>query len=88
PIVGDVKNVLSDMLAVLTENNAQLDQVALNDWWAQINEWRKRHGLRYDKDDSNGMKPQHVVERLYELTHGKAIITSDVGQHQMFAALY
>lgn len=88
PIVGDVKNVLSDMLAVLTENNAQLDQTALNDWWAQINEWRKRHGLRYDKDDSNGMKPQHVVERLYELTHGKAIITSDVGQHQMFAALY
>ena len=88
PIVGDVKNVLSDMLAVLTENNAQLDQAALNDWWAQINEWRKRHGLRYEKDDSNGMKPQHVVERLYELTHGKAIITSDVGQHQMFAALY
>lgn len=88
PIVGDVKNVLSDMLAVLTENNAQLDQAALNDWWAQINEWRKRHGLRYDKDDRNGMKPQHVVERLYELTHGKAIITSDVGQHQMFAALY
>lgn len=88
PIVGDVKNVLSDMLAVLTENNAQLDQAALNDWWAQINEWRKRHGLRYDKDDSNGMKPQHVVERLYELTNGKAIITSDVGQHQMFAALY
>lgn len=88
PIVGDVKNVLSDMLAVLTENSAQLDQAALNDWWAQINEWRKRHGLRYDKDDSNGMKPQHVVERLYELTHGKAIITSDVGQHQMFAALY
>ena len=88
PIVGDVKNVLSDMLAVLTENNAQLDQAALNDWWAQINEWRKRHGLRYDKGDSHGMKPQHVVERLYELTHGKAIITSDVGQHQMFAALY
>lgn len=88
PIVGDVKNVLSDMLAVLTENNAKLDQAALNDWWAQINEWRKRHGLRYDKDDSHGMKPQHVVERLYELTHGKAIITSDVGQHQMFAALY
>ena len=88
PIVGDVKNVLSDMLAVLTENNAKLDQAALNDWWAQINEWRKRHGLRYDKDDSHGMKPQHVVERLYELTHGKAIVTSDVGQHQMFAALY
>lgn len=88
PIVGDVKNVLTDMLAVVKETGKTLDQHALNDWWAQINEWRKRHGLRYDKDDSQGMKPQHVVEKLYELTNGKAIITSDVGQHQMFAALY
>lgn len=88
PIVGDVKNVLAEILGILKENDGRLDQPALNDWWSQINEWRKRHGLRYDKDDSNGMKPQHVVEKLYELTDGKAIITSDVGQHQMFAALY
>lgn len=88
PIVGDVKNVLTEMLAILKETDKTLDQPALHDWWSQINEWRKRHGLRYDKDDSQGMKPQHVVERLYELTNGKAIITSDVGQHQMFAALY
>ena len=88
PIVGDVKNVLIEMLGIVKENNSALDQPALHDWWAQINEWRKRHGLRYDKDDSNGMKPQHVVERLYALSEGKAIITSDVGQHQMFAALY
>lgn len=88
PIVGDVKNVLTEMLVILKETDKTLDQPALHDWWSQINEWRKRHGLRYDKDDSQGMKPQHVVERLYELTNGKAIITSDVGQHQMFAALY
>lgn len=88
PIVGDVKNVLTEMLAILKETDKTLDQPALHDWWSQINEWRKRHGLRYDKDDSQGMKPQHVVECLYELTNGKAIITSDVGQHQMFAALY
>ncbi|MFW2177085.1 MULTISPECIES: acetolactate synthase 3 large subunit [unclassified Moraxella] len=88
PIVGDVKSVLTDMLAMVKETGKNLDTQAINDWWSQINEWRKRHGLRYDKDDSNGMKPQHVVEKLYELTNGKAIITSDVGQHQMFAALY
>lgn len=87
PIVGDVKTVLTEMLAVIEQSDKQLDQSALNDWWSQINEWRKRHGLRYDNDDSS-IKPQHVVERLYELTDGKAIITSDVGQHQMFAALY
>ncbi|OPH33634.1 acetolactate synthase, large subunit, biosynthetic type [Moraxella atlantae] len=88
PIVGDVKTVLSEILASLKETDAQLDQPALHDWWSQINEWRKRHGLRYRTDDSDMMKPQHVIERLYELTDGKAIITSDVGQHQMFAALY
>lgn len=88
PIVGDVKNVLTEMLSIVKDSGKTLDQQALTDWWAQINEWRKRHGLRYNTDTENGMKPQHVVEKLYELTNGKAIITSDVGQHQMFAALY
>ncbi|WP_227498108.1 acetolactate synthase 3 large subunit [Moraxella macacae] len=87
PIVGDVKNILNEMIGIIKESGKQLDKSALYDWWSQINEWRKRHGLHYDKGD-NVMKPQHVVERLYELTKGKAIITSDVGQHQMFAALY
>ncbi len=92
PIVGDVKNVLTEMLASIKENNSRLDQSALHDWWSQINEWRKRHGLRYGSSHTDAeihnIKPQYVVERLYELTKGKAIITSDVGQHQMFAALY
>lgn len=88
PIVGDVKTVLTAMVAMVKDNKQQLDQSALHDWWSQINEWRKRHGLRYNTDNSTAIKPQHVVERLYDLTGGKAIITSDVGQHQMFAALY
>ena len=60
----------------------------MQDWWSQIDEWRKRHGLKYDTDTSQGIKPQQVVEALYKITNGQAIITSDVGQHQMFAALY
>lgn len=87
PIVGDVKNVLMQMLKLIEQSGEYLSQSALNDWWLQINEWRKRHGLHYDKDGSS-IKPQHAIERLYALTDGKAIITSDVGQHQMFAALY
>lgn len=102
PIVGDVKSVLTQMLAMLDagdgstqdadgarpEQLKELDQHALLDWWAQINEWRKRHGLRYDTSTEHGIKPQAVVETLYKITNGQAIITSDVGQHQMFAALY
>lgn len=92
PIVGDVKLVLDEMLALLSETDKRIDEHALNDWWQQINEWRKRHGLRYGEDDmtakTHAIKPQHVVETLYKLTNGEAIITSDVGQHQMFAALY
>lgn len=87
PIVGDVKSVLTDMLDIIGEDK-QLEQHALLDWWAQINEWRKRHGLRYDTSTENGIKPQNVVQTLCKITEGKAIITSDVGQHQMFAALY
>ena len=87
PIVGDVKSVLTDMLEMLGDDK-ELDQHALLDWWAQINEWRKRHGLRYDTSTDKGIKPQNVVQTLCKITDGKAIITSDVGQHQMFAALY
>ncbi len=89
PIVGDVKAVLDEFLVTLGDRT--LDAAALNDWWKQINEWRKRHGLRYPEDTDaqiHAIMPQRVVETLYKLTDGKAIITSDVGQHQMFAALY
>lgn len=91
PIVGDVKTVLSEMLVALDNTDKHLDEHALADWWGQINEWRKRHGLRYREDTDapvHAIMPQRVVETLYKLTDGKAIITSDVGQHQMFAALY
>ena len=87
PIVGDVKSVLTDMLEQMGAD-ATLDSHAMQDWWSQIDEWRKRHGLKYDTDTSQGIKPQQVVEALYKITNGQAIITSDVGQHQMFAALY
>ena len=87
PIVGDVKSVLTDMLDIIGDDK-ELEQHALLDWWSQINEWRKRHGLRYDTNTDNGIKPQNVVQALCKITDGKAIITSDVGQHQMFAALY
>ena len=87
PIVGDVKSVLTDMLDIIG-NDKELEQHALLDWWSQINEWRKRHGLRYDTNTDNGIKPQSVVQALDKVTNSNAIITSDVGQHQMFAALY
>ncbi|WP_432481322.1 acetolactate synthase 3 large subunit [Moraxella sp. ZY200743] len=91
PIVGDVKPVLTEMVNVIKSSDRRLDEHVLNDWWKQIGEWRKRHGLRYGADTDapiHAIMPQRVVETLYKLTDGKAIITSDVGQHQMFAALY
>ncbi|MDE2421723.1 MAG: acetolactate synthase 3 large subunit [Gammaproteobacteria bacterium] len=89
PIVGAVEPVLAEMLTQLKQLGVNKPNAAeIDNWWAQINEWRKRHGLRYDAPANGEMKPQQVVEMLYKITDGKAIITSDVGQHQMFAALY
>jgi len=87
PIVGCVNNVLNAMLAELGSNKQQPDVNALKDWWQQIDEWRSRDCLRYDSD-SDRIKPQYVIETLYRVTHGDAFITSDVGQHQMWAAQF
>lgn len=88
PIVGDVKDVLQELIAHLKETQARPDAQALASWWGQINEWRKRECLKYKTSDEV-IKPQFVVEKLWELTRGSdTYITSDVGQHQMFAAQF
>ncbi|GAB4122237.1 MAG: acetolactate synthase 3 catalytic subunit [Sideroxydans sp.] len=87
PIVGDVKQVLADLLADLAMSKQKPDAVALAAWWRQIDEWRGRRSLTYRNSDEI-IKPQYVIEKLYEVTRGEAFITSDVGQHQMWAAQY
>jgi acetolactate synthase I/II/III large subunit len=89
PIVGDVKEVLSELIAMLEESSTKPDPAALAGWWDQIEGWRKRDCLRYDPGTKDVIKPQHVVETLWNLTKdADAYITSDVGQHQMWAAQY
>ncbi len=87
PIVGPVDSVLNEMLEIIAELDAP-DASALESWWKQIEEWRKRHGGHYDKNDTGLLKPQEAIEGLWEATNGQAYICSDVGQHQMFAAQY
>ena len=87
PIVGDVQNVLTDMLALLKQAKEKPDAAALNAWWTQIELWRSKNCLKYNSN-SPIIKPQYVVEKLWEVTRGDAYVTSDVGQHQMWAAQY
>ena len=87
PIVGDVDDVLCDFLEVLKEIEPNPEQEKYADWWKTISKWKKKDCLRYKKK-AKTIKPQYVVEKLYEMSEGKAIVTSDVGQHQMFAAQY
>ena len=87
PIVGDVKHVLRDLNAQLKENKTKPDAEALKHWWDQIKEWQGIDCLKFDRK-SKVIKPQFVIEKLYELTKGDAYITSDVGQHQMWAAQF
>jgi len=87
PIVGSVPQVLRMMINILKEDKIQPDSEALAAWWKQIDEWRSVESLKYFYSNEI-IKPQFVIERLYEVTGGQAIITSDVGQHQMWAAQY
>ncbi|MDO8379589.1 biosynthetic-type acetolactate synthase large subunit, partial [Phenylobacterium sp.] len=87
-IVGDAGSVLEDLISVWTSRKMSTDKAALKDWWTQIDAWRARQGFRY-APDSTLIKPQYAVERLYELTKDRdTYITTEVGQHQMWAAQY
>ncbi|MDO4640742.1 MAG: biosynthetic-type acetolactate synthase large subunit [Neisseria sp.] len=87
PIVGDVKNVLSEMIGLWMKQDMLINTGALERWWQTIEGWRGRNCLWFDDADEI-IKPQYVVQKLAEVTNNSAIITSDVGQHQMFAAQY
>jgi acetolactate synthase I/II/III large subunit len=86
PIVGDAKNILPRLVA---EYRAlETDASRLEEWWGRIEQWRRRYPLRYDDSPDAEIKPQRMVQALYEATGGDCILTSDVGQHQMWAAQY
>jgi acetolactate synthase-1/2/3 large subunit len=87
PIVGNVADVLNDMNQLLSVSKTKPDQSALTDWWNIINGWRAKKCMSYDRN-SDQIKPQAVVEMVHEITNGDAYVTSDVGQHQMWAAQY
>jgi acetolactate synthase-1/2/3 large subunit len=86
-LVGDVSLVLKDMLEILHSSRQKPDAAQIAPWWKQINEWRARNSSAY-QGSIELIKPQFVVEKLYEITRGEAFVTSDVGQHQMWAAQY
>jgi acetolactate synthase-1/2/3 large subunit len=83
PIVGNIPDVLDDVLKLLKDSKTE----DIKAWWKQIEDWRAKDCLKYDRN-SKIIKPQFVLEKLYEVTKGQAIITSDVGQHQMWAAQF
>lgn len=88
PIVGSADKVLDEMLSLLDgDTEMRNDEGAIDCWWNDINQWRSRKCLAYETN-SEKIKPQQVIETLYRLTKGDAYVSSDVGQHQMFAALY
>ncbi|MFZ2627946.1 MAG: acetolactate synthase 3 catalytic subunit [Rugosibacter sp.] len=87
PIVGHLPDVLGEMQALLDASGGKPDAKALTAWWKQIDEWRGKNSLKY-KQGKSVIMPQYVIEKLYEVTGGDAFITSDVGQHQMWAAQY
>jgi acetolactate synthase I/II/III large subunit len=86
PIVGDVKNVLPRLVNEYRALGA--DQSRLAGWWERIRGWQAQHPLRYDDSTDGEIKPQYMIEALYEATQGRCVLASDVGQHQMWAAQY
>ena len=90
PIVGNIEDVTRELIAEISgheDKGLKTDEVALQKWWDEINLWRKKECLHY-KNSNVVIKPQYVVEKLFEVTRGEAFVTSDVGQHQMWAAQY
>ena len=87
PIVGSVDMVLNDMIRLIKDGKRKPDPDALAAWWKQVEEWRAMDCLKYDRN-AEIIKPQYVLEQLYKITGGNAFVTSDVGQHQMWAAQY
>jgi acetolactate synthase I/II/III large subunit len=88
PIVGSVVPVLEQMLEQIKKSKAKVDEKSLAIWWQQIDQWREKDSLKIIHSEDDSIKPQQVVEALYKLTKGKAFVSTDVGQHQMFAAQY
>ncbi len=87
PIVGDVKAVLKEMNKLLDKPDLPVDRAALESWWNKINSWQSQKSFDYERKDGL-IQPQTAVEELYKITNGEAYITSDVGQHQMYAAQF
>ena len=87
PIVGEAAAIMRDMIKLIKDDKRRPDKTALSAWWRQINDWRKCDCLKYDHSSAL-IKPQYVLEQLYALTKGEAYVTSDVGQHQMWAAQF
>ncbi len=87
PIVGNIKDVLIDLISEYEMTQLETKKATLDEWWNVIESWRKKNCLKYIHSDEL-IKPQYVIEKLWEVTKGNAFITSDVGQHQMWAAQY
>jgi len=88
PIVGSVTSVLEEMLELIRTAETKVDRKAIDQWWKQIEGWREKDSLKVIPHDDDTIKPQQVIQTLYEVTNGEAYVSSDVGQHQMFAAQY